>query len=366
VLFDGEEKSRLVSSANLEKAEVQVQPARASAESWMIVGTWDDWEPHQMQWNPQERRFEFTVMIGKDGSESFKLLEGGDWDRCLHPDRVDATLEDGHRVLGPDDAGLDEAWTMGREQNDRAAMGDRRIVVLTSHKDQKSVSWERLPGSMHLLAEQEAAANTARLAAGWKPPQTSDDVEAECRQRRERDEAEQIVAAERAARERLARRLEAASLPIEDESSTPMEAPDWEAKMRMRRMKDAQSRFADRYRRPEDPVPAEELQAEEEAPAQATSIVQNACEECGASTPYSRCSACLLLRVHQSTHQGTLQPARVPQQVAVGNARDAFDQFWSAASTKSDEHLASFRKYNDWMAQNSTAKKPQRPKGSKK
>lgn len=141
VMLEGKDKSTVVSVKNLERyVETNETP-----KPYDIVGTWDDWEPHPMAWNSGLKCYEFTVTLGNDGVESFKFLVEGDWDTCVYPNRKDAGLHDGHNVCGPADGGLDAEWTIGLHQTDRAAPGSSyKVRVFFSGGAPRSVKWENL------------------------------------------------------------------------------------------------------------------------------------------------------------------------------------------------------------------------------
>mmetsp|Transcript_64680 Transcript_64680/g.192761 ORF Transcript_64680/g.192761 Transcript_64680/m.192761 type:complete len:502 (-) Transcript_64680:25-1530(-) len=141
VMLDGKDKTTVVSTRNLER------PAEGAAPPtpYTIVGTWDEWEPHEMQWNSGLRCFEFTATLGSDAMESFKLLLDGDWDLCVYPDRAGAHLHDGHTICGPDDGGMDQEWTIGLHQADCASPGVSYTVrVFMAGETVQSVKWASL------------------------------------------------------------------------------------------------------------------------------------------------------------------------------------------------------------------------------
>lgn len=150
--LEGEDKSKVVPTPNLRKVNMKghvgLNPAGGgdrAPDKYSIVGTWDDWEPQDMVWSPSSQCFEFTTTIGSDGSESFKILRNGDWDGCVYPDLKDASPYDDHKLLGPDDGGLNEEWTIGVHQNDKASSGMRfkvKLHVLANGAPTR-VDWEQ-------------------------------------------------------------------------------------------------------------------------------------------------------------------------------------------------------------------------------
>mmetsp|Transcript_114120 Transcript_114120/g.333583 ORF Transcript_114120/g.333583 Transcript_114120/m.333583 type:complete len:510 (-) Transcript_114120:107-1636(-) len=139
VMVDGKDRSTVVNAKNLERFAAEEAPAKP----YTIVGTWDDWEPHEMRWISGLKCFEHEVVLGNDSVESFKFLIDGDWDNCVYPSRTSANLHDGHDVCGPDDGGLDAEWTIGLHQTDQAGPGSRfRVRVFLAAGVPRSVQWE--------------------------------------------------------------------------------------------------------------------------------------------------------------------------------------------------------------------------------
>uniref|UniRef100_A0A7S0ABK3 Uncharacterized protein n=1 Tax=Pyrodinium bahamense TaxID=73915 RepID=A0A7S0ABK3_9DINO len=155
----GKEKGVIVSRGNLQKLQTPTQ-------SYSIVGTWDCWEPHEMQWDAQLRCFAFDVAVsGADCCESFKILLEGSWDSCIYPDRADANLFDNHVLRGPDDGGLEECWTIGGHQEDLAAQGDHytvRLFILPNGVP-KSVDWVTAGHQIKKIPVQEPGVKANRV-----------------------------------------------------------------------------------------------------------------------------------------------------------------------------------------------------------
>lgn len=118
---------------------------------YSIVGTWDDWQLHDMHWDVASKCFTFHVTLGCGGRASFCLLLDGDRRRCICPESRDAGPREGGTVLGVGD-GCDDArradtwWTIGRRPEDGAFEGARYEVrlVVTADGRPSCVSWEPL------------------------------------------------------------------------------------------------------------------------------------------------------------------------------------------------------------------------------
>mmetsp|Transcript_83754 Transcript_83754/g.232117 ORF Transcript_83754/g.232117 Transcript_83754/m.232117 type:complete len:382 (+) Transcript_83754:177-1322(+) len=237
---EGKGKPKLVSREMLRKKAIKGSPSSSRAghsapANYSIVGTWDEWEPKEMEWNASSRCFETVVMISDDdGTESFKLLRNGSWDGCVYPDCRDASPYDAHTILGPDGGGFNEEWTIGSHEKDEAHKGERYRIrfFVKENGDPASVSWEPLrerkpvePEKVRTQEERGVAAQQPALAAqaGIQRPATGYHTQ-------QSKPEEDIVEFERQARERLARRLaaaaEASPLAIEDEEPGPG-SPGW-------------------------------------------------------------------------------------------------------------------------------------------
>mmetsp|Transcript_6075 Transcript_6075/g.10899 ORF Transcript_6075/g.10899 Transcript_6075/m.10899 type:complete len:1558 (-) Transcript_6075:114-4787(-) len=137
------------------KAERQVKVAQAKAKRnrapepplYTVAGTWDNWVERVMRWSKEERAYEFTMMIGEKGWESFKILLEGDWMKSYYPDRADANPYEQHAVGGPGDAWLhqDWSWTIGRHPRDTGKEGVCYKILLFVSSDFKveRVDWVR-------------------------------------------------------------------------------------------------------------------------------------------------------------------------------------------------------------------------------
>jgi len=240
MMIHGREKTTVVAVHNLERVdETDVTP-----KPYHIVGTWDDWEPHEMQWSSGLNCFESIVTIGKGGTESFKFLVDGEWDRCVYPQSRCISPDDGVRILGPDDGGMETEWSIGLHQRDKASPGTRfKVRIFFAGTLPTQVTWEILEQEKHsprasprggrrvswqdqvknepIAKEreyqqddpqdyQERHAQQARrtVEEPYVPPTARPNV---AEQAPKADTGDSIEAMERAARERLAKRLERAA-----------------------------------------------------------------------------------------------------------------------------------------------------------
>lgn len=143
VIVDGEERSKVICTKYLEHTSVtDNMDLRIS-----IVGTWDDWEAHDMKWNAAEKRFECSIELIHE-QESFKFLVDEDWDFLICPDKPNASPYIEHIILAPDDESSAEnaelEWTIGLHQEDKAQQGDTCEIYLYVDSDgtPQRVSWE--------------------------------------------------------------------------------------------------------------------------------------------------------------------------------------------------------------------------------
>mmetsp|Transcript_115663 Transcript_115663/g.327792 ORF Transcript_115663/g.327792 Transcript_115663/m.327792 type:complete len:506 (+) Transcript_115663:103-1620(+) len=82
-----------------------------------IAGTWDHWRVQDMQWDKAGCHYAFNVCLGSKSWESFQILCDGDRNKCLHPDRADASIHTGFDLRGPD-RGDGRHWTIGKHPLD--------------------------------------------------------------------------------------------------------------------------------------------------------------------------------------------------------------------------------------------------------
>jgi len=145
---EGEDRTKVILEENLVKFVPKGE--RKPSEKFFIVGTWNDWDPKEMLWKEETSCFEFPITLGHGGAESFKILLNGpqqtpDWDMCIYPDRKDACPHQAHQLKGPDDGGLDEEWTVGMHPADEASFGDTfNIKLFVTHDGKpKRITWDK-------------------------------------------------------------------------------------------------------------------------------------------------------------------------------------------------------------------------------
>jgi len=217
VSIDGKGRSTVVNDKNLERyvelAALKVQ-SFAKPKPYHIVGTWDDWESHEMEWDAGLSCFEFLVRLGNDCVESFKFLVDGEWDACVYPDTAGASCHSCHKVCGPDDGGVDSEWTIGTHRADLAKPGASykvRIFVAADSRPQ-NVEWRLDPPDQansvntvpdHVMEDKEDVQAPSVVYLDPVRPEEDLDYRADL----ERD----VEAVERAARLRLERRLRKAA-----------------------------------------------------------------------------------------------------------------------------------------------------------
>jgi len=124
-----------------------------------IVGTWDDWAVHEMEWNAAEKCYKSSVQVGSNRWESFQMLSDGNWKRCLYPDQRDAGLESDFALCGPDGDGHGRNFMIGG-QSEPCLEGDTFDVRLWLNSDgfAEKVDWVRM-----------ASGQGASAAAGPQP-----------------------------------------------------------------------------------------------------------------------------------------------------------------------------------------------------
>lgn len=145
IMDDADGGSKVASAKDLRKFR---RPPR----KYSIVGSWDDWEVHDMIWDPDSWCFEYDVPQTRTTGERFMVLLEGNWERCVYPDRLDAVPGDGHQIHGPDDGSSQEwtigEWTVGRQEEDGGqCIGDVYKVrfFMLDDGSPKDINWEMLP-----------------------------------------------------------------------------------------------------------------------------------------------------------------------------------------------------------------------------
>mmetsp|Transcript_52517 Transcript_52517/g.163068 ORF Transcript_52517/g.163068 Transcript_52517/m.163068 type:complete len:424 (+) Transcript_52517:57-1328(+) len=297
IKVEGDEKSRVVATTHLKKF------AMKGGAKYLIVGTWDDWEPREMSWNEDLGGYEFMATIGADGSESFKILKNGDWDGCIYPSCKDANPWVSHKILGPDDGGMNEEWTIGAHVKDKVTVGAvYKITLLVDGGTPLSVGWEKQQERQERQTkqappvesaepaprppvpsrkEEEAAQLPARFSERLRQGQdiTWNDVADHGARKMEQDDVEER---ERQARERLAARFAAAEkvepLAIE------YEADNWSAEIEARQNVNRQTQVEinrERYRKSVDFAIHGPRLAEVEKEREAMQTAVRPCVECG-------------------------------------------------------------------------------------
>jgi len=289
---EGDDKSKVVPTPNLKKVKVKGTVAAGSPSSgstaapgkYSIVGTWVDWEPQAMTWNSEVRCFEFKVVIGSDGSESFKILKNGDWDGCVYPNCKDATPHDDHELKGPDDGGLNEDWTIGVHANDKVTVGGRYKVKLhvSANGTPTRVDWENLSAKDTQAMTRVELPGSAQERQGSPVNRAPGDQGANGGRAPRPQTAEEIVEAERKARERLAERFaaaaEASPLAILDEDTNwVQEIADREKIDRMEKVEANKQR----YRRSVEEATRKPGEATTSEVEQQMQMAVRQCMECG-------------------------------------------------------------------------------------
>jgi len=252
IIADGKEKKTVVSIKNLQRLgdtavapETKADTAAAKPKRYDIIGTWDDWEPHPMDWIERLHCYEYVAELrGDENMESFKFLAEGDWELCVYPNKSCATLHDNHIVCGPDDGGMDTEWTIGHHEADSAAPGARyQVRLFFSGAQPQRVAWE-------LLGIEVKSANTPRHQKDTFPdevnkldrptsnvpaPGSTRGLDVQVPQKTPEEQEVDVEAVERAARDRLVRRLEMAAeaerlaiMDMKDGDLQPVEAASLE------------------------------------------------------------------------------------------------------------------------------------------
>ena len=118
-------------------------PEEIPFQAYWIAGSWNQWQPEEMNWDHVRGCFQFNVQLGSDSFESFQLLLNGRWETCLYPDRPCSSCHSNVVILGPDAGGGDFCWTMGLHHLDEGFPGaccEVRVFVGEGNEIEK-VDW---------------------------------------------------------------------------------------------------------------------------------------------------------------------------------------------------------------------------------
>eukprot|EP00415_Alexandrium_ostenfeldii_P000937 UN0937 len=113
-----------------------------------VVGTMNDWgEPQVMKWTAEGGYYQYRLTIGSQGWESFQILFNGEWRRCMHPDKKDGCPHSAYQLMGPDNEGNGQNWTIGRHPLDKVGPGDSLTIRMYMKGGEegiaRSVDWVR-------------------------------------------------------------------------------------------------------------------------------------------------------------------------------------------------------------------------------
>jgi len=80
--------------------------------SYSIIGSWDGWSTaHVMECTGS--KFVYTLCIGPSGSESFRILQAGEWEKSIYPNVTHGNPFTKYSLNGPDDRGQGKSFTIG-------------------------------------------------------------------------------------------------------------------------------------------------------------------------------------------------------------------------------------------------------------
>jgi len=101
-----------------------------------LVGSSEGWEGlREMRWDGS--CYTLRLLLGPSGRESFQILVGGSWDRKIYPSLDNATPEDPHDVLGPDNRGSPRCWEIHGEEGEAF-----KVKLFTRDTGPGMLTWE--------------------------------------------------------------------------------------------------------------------------------------------------------------------------------------------------------------------------------
>lgn len=134
-----------------------------------IAGTWDHWKVRDMRWDKNDSCYTFNICLGANGWESFQIVYDGDWNKCLHPDKADASIHTGFDFRGPDSYGNGKNWTIGKNPLDGGYEGAiykvRLFLDASQHGQPCRLDWMPLDEED---VEEAAAPAPAPVGRDWQ------------------------------------------------------------------------------------------------------------------------------------------------------------------------------------------------------
>lgn len=121
---------------------------RAKDHNYYIAGSWNDFKDCKAMKKEVDENgmvsFHQEIIIGKSGTEAMQILLDRNWLAAVHPDRDQATQNDGHDIQGPDDGGAGKYWAIGADPQDDLAPGDHvNVHMEMSGGLPKRLWWEK-------------------------------------------------------------------------------------------------------------------------------------------------------------------------------------------------------------------------------
>eukprot|EP00435_Cladocopium_sp_Y103_P025488 s2766_g6.t1 len=122
---------------------------RAKGHQYYIAGSWNDFKDckamkKEVDENGVVSFHQEGIIIGKSGTEAMQILLNRNWLAAVHPDRDQATQNDGHDIQGPDDGGAGKYWAIGADPQDDLAPGDHvNVHMEMSGGLPKRLWWEK-------------------------------------------------------------------------------------------------------------------------------------------------------------------------------------------------------------------------------
>lgn len=125
----------------LSKNKIYESPSR-----YFVVGTWDQ-EVHreEMKWDTSRDCFTLQRDLGEGATESFRILQDGDWCSQLYPSLPDACPHVFHTIKGPNAQGWGRYWTVGKHADDGSLQGaGYEVQLFMKGRTPKKVEWVKV------------------------------------------------------------------------------------------------------------------------------------------------------------------------------------------------------------------------------
>jgi polyketide synthase-associated protein len=169
---NGLETTRSISWKFVEHREIDFKEMAKSQEYSIVSSSTDFWCLIPMKYIQDSEKWIGLVRLMTGRKEEFIILMNQNWLSAVHPTvRQAHFLDDGHKLVGPDDGGDRMFWLIGKNEEDRLhlKMGDLvQVEMQMSGGLPSSIRWHNVKDQ---LRGQPPAEGWQSPAEGWQTPE---------------------------------------------------------------------------------------------------------------------------------------------------------------------------------------------------